>query len=123
MSENHKELQGHEAPRFRISGIAEGMTTLQAAEVLDLTPTGALVEHQGMFQPQSACLLQLGTNGDLSTIRCRVVNSRKIRSQPDGGLYSQTMVEFLELSPAAEQVLKTVIRSLGRNGGYSAGGP
>ena len=123
VSKHRKDLQIEKSPRFRISGITEGITTLQAAEVLDLTLTSALVKHQGTFQPQSPCLLQLGTNGDLSTIRCRAVNSWVIHSQPDGGLYCQTMVEFLDLNPAAEQALKTLIQSLGANGSWNGGGP
>ena len=123
VSEHRKDLQIEKSPRFRISGITEGITTLQAAEVLDLTLTTALVKHQGMFQPQSPCLLQLGMNGELSTIRCRVVNNRVIHSQRDGGLYCQTMVEFLDLNPAAEQALKTLIQSLGTNGSWNGGGP
>ncbi|MEE9181289.1 MAG: hypothetical protein V3U33_01790 [candidate division NC10 bacterium] len=123
MSKHRKDLQIEKSPRFRISGITEGITTLQAAEVLDLTLTSALVKHQGTFQPQSPCLLQLGTNGELSTIRCRAVNSWVIHSQPDGGLYCQTMVEFLDLNPAAEQALKTLIQSLGANGSWNGGGP
>lgn len=123
VSKHRKALQIEKSPRFRISGITEGITTLQAAEVLDLTLTSALVKHQGTFQPQSPCLLQLGTNGELSTIRCRAVNSWVIHSQPDGGLYCQTMVEFLDLNPAAEQALKTLIQSLGANGSWNGGGP
>ena len=51
-------------PRLRISGTVEGIPTLQVADVLDVTPWGALVEHEDTFPPQSLCLLQLGTNGE-----------------------------------------------------------
>lgn len=123
MSENRKDLHIQNSLRFRISGITEGMITLRPAEVLDLTLTGALVEHQGKLEPQSPCLLQVGTNGDLSTIRCRVLHSRTTPSRPGVGLSYQTTVEFLELTPAAKYLLKTLIQSLGRNGGWNGGGP
>jgi hypothetical protein len=110
-------------PRLRICGTVEGIPTLQVADVLDLTQRGALVEHQGVFPPQSLCLLQLGTNGDLSTIRCRVVQSRGSSVRPDGGPYCETMVEFLDVSPAAERALRSIVQSFGANGGFEAGGP
>jgi len=110
-------------PRLRICGTVEGIPTLQVADVLYLTQWGALVEHQATFPPQSLCLLQLGTNGDLSTIRCRVVHSRGSSVRPDGGPYCETTVEFLDVSPAAERALRNIVQSFGANGGVEAGGP
>ena len=117
-----KNLQMQNPPRFRISGIREGIATLQMAEVLDLTLKGALVEHHGMFQPQTNCFLQLGANGDLSTIRCRLLQSRVSRNE-GGGLCYRTRVEFLDLSPAAEEALMVFIRSSQAHGSWSGGGP
>lgn len=117
-----KSLQAQKPPRFRISGIRGGITTLQVAEVLDLTLRGALVEHHGMFQSHSSGFLQLGASGDLSTIRCRLLQSRVSRNQ-GGGLCYQTRVEFLELSPAAEEVLRVLIQSSRANGICDGGGP
>lgn len=117
-----KDLQTQNPPRFRISGIREGLTTVQMAEVLDLTLKGALVEHHGMFQPQTTCFLQLGANGDLSTIRCRLLQSRASRNE-GGGLCYQTRVEFLDLSPAAKEVLMVFIRSSRTHGSWNGGGP
>lgn len=118
-----KDLQIQKPPCFRISGLKAGVTTLQVAEMLDLTSTGALVEHQSKFQPQSPCFLQLGTNGDLSTIRCRLVHSRVSRNQPGGDFCCQTRVEFLDISPEAEQVLRILIQSSRAHGGLDGGGP
>ncbi len=123
MSENREDLQIQNSLRFRISGITEGMITLRPAEVLDPILTGALVEHQGKLEPQSPCLLQVGTNGDLTTIRCRVLHSRTTSSRPGGGLLYQTTVEFLELTPAAKYLLKTLIQSRGRNRGLQRSRP
>lgn len=117
------DAQIEKRPHLRICGITEGIPTLQVAEVLDVTQRVALVEHQRMVQPDSPCFLQLGNNGDLSTIRCRVVHARMSYNRPDGGLSCQTMVEFLDLRPAAERVLRNLVQSLGTNGGCETGGP
>ena len=117
-----KNLQMQKPPRFRISGIRGGIPTLQMADVLDLTLKGALVEHHGMFQPQSPCFLQLGASGDLSTIRCRLLQSRVSRNQ-GGGLCYQTRVEFLDLSPATEEALRVLIQISRAHGGWDGGGP
>jgi hypothetical protein len=101
----------------------EGIPTLQVADVLDVTQWGALVAHEDTFPSKSLCLLQLGTNGDLSTIRCRVVHSRVISVQPGGGPSYETMVEFLDVSPAAQRALSNIVQSFGANGGGEAGGP
>lgn len=118
-----KDAQTEQSPRFRISGMRGGVTTLQVAEVLDLTPRGALVEHQGMFHPQSPCFLQLGASGDLSTIRCRLVHSRVSLNQPGGDQCYQTRIEFLDLNPAAEHVLRTLIQSTRAQRSWDGGGP
>ncbi len=117
------DLLTEKRPRLRICGTVEGIPTLQVADVLDVTQLGALVEHEDTFPPQSLCLLQLGTNGDLSTIRCRVVHSRVSSVRPDGGLYCETMVEFLDVSPAAERALRNIVQSFGTKGGVESGGP
>lgn len=117
------DLLAAKRPRLRICGTVEGIPTLLVAEVLDVTQGGALVEQRDTFPPQSLCLLQLGTNGDLSTIRCRVVHSRVRSVRPDGGPYYETMVEFLDVSPAAERALRNIVQSIGANGGGEAGGP
>lgn len=117
-----KNLEMESPPRFRISGIRAGITTLQMAEVIDLTLKGALVEHRDMFQPQTPCFVQLGANGDLSTIRCRLLQSRVSHSE-GGGVCYQTRVEFLDLSPAAEQALMVLIQSSQAHGSWNGGGP
>lgn len=117
-----KNLQMQKPPRFRISGIRGGIPTLQMADVLDLTLKGALVEHHGMFQSQSPCFLQLGASGDLSTVRCRLLQSRVSRNQ-GGGLCYQTRVEFLDLSPATEEALRVLIQISRAHGGWDGGGP
>lgn len=97
--------------------------TLQMAEVLDVTPRGALVAHQGMLEVQSSCFLQLETKGELLTIRCRVVNSQVISSGRDEDPRFESMVEFLAVNPPAEQALKILIQALGARGSREAGGP
>jgi hypothetical protein len=45
-----KNLHIRKPPRFRISGVTAAVTTLQEADVLDLSLEGALVEHQDPSQ-------------------------------------------------------------------------
>ena len=117
---NHLQMQ--DRPRFRISGVREGIRTLQMAEVIDLTLKGALVEHHEMLQPHAPCFLQLGTNGNLSTIRCRLLQSRVSRKE-GGGLCYQTSVEFLDISPETEQALMALIQSSRAHESWNGGGP
>jgi hypothetical protein len=118
-----KDAQIQKPLRCRMCGIVDGVITLQMAEVLDLTLRGALVEHQGAFQAGTPCFLQLGINGELSTIRCRVAHSRASSNGPDGGQHYKTVLEFRTLSPSAEIILKGLIQSLWAHVGWSAGGP
>lgn len=105
--------QKRKPPRFRISGITAAITTLQEAEVLDLSLSGALVEHQGVLQLGTPCFLQLTGEGERVTLQCRVIHSRVSHSGADGALYYQTGLEFLDLSRGAQQSLGAFIRSYG----------
>jgi len=108
-----KNLHIRKPPRFRISGVTAAVTTLQEADVLDLSLEGALVEHQDMLPLGSPCFLQLGIAGETLTIRCHVVHSRVSRKELGGALYYQTGLEFLELPSESEQSLGALIRSYG----------
>ncbi len=108
-----RNLQKRKPPRFRISGVAAAITTLQEAEILDLSLSGALVEHQGVLQLGGPCFLQLTADGEGLTIQCHVVHSRVSYSGADGALYYQTGLEFLDLSRRAQQSLGAFIRSYG----------
>lgn len=100
-------------PRFQIRNITGAITAPHEAEVLNLSMGGALVEHQGMAHVGAICFLNLGTALDPLTFRCRVVHSRVSRRDQDGTLHCLTGVEFLDLTPEAEQALQAVIRSYG----------
>lgn len=108
-----RDFQVRTPPRFRISGVAASVTTLQEADLLDLSLEGALVEHQDMLHLGSPCLLQIVIAGEALTIRCHVVHSRVSRKEVGGILYYQTGLEFIDLPPQAEQTLGALIRSYG----------
>ena len=108
-----KDFHTRKPPRFRISGVTAAVSTLQEADVLDLSLEGALVEHQDMLPLGSPCYLQLGIAGEQLTIRCHVVHSRVSRRELEGTLYFQSGLEFLDLPPDAEQTLGALIRSYG----------
>lgn len=114
-------LQGTNGTCSRISGVMGGITTVQSADVLDLSMRGALVEHRGMLPRGSSCFLQLGANGALLTMRCRVVYNRVSRSKPEGPSFYQTGVEFLDLTPGAEEALRLLSRSYGARRGQEGG--
>jgi hypothetical protein len=107
----------------RIAGMSEGIMTLQVVEMLDVTLRGALVAHHGMLEAQSVCFLQLETKGELSTIRCRVVNTRVISIGRDEDSRCESMIEFLAVNPPTEQALKILMQALGARGSREAGGP
>ncbi len=100
-------------PRFQIRGVAGAVTAPREAEVLDLSLGGALVEHQGQLRMGAPCFIDLPTNGSVVTIRCRVAHSGVSRRSPSGALYYRTGVEFVGLTPEAEEVLQALIRSFG----------
>lgn len=117
-------IRQRQNPRhLRIAGKAEGIMTLQKAEVLDVTLREALVEHHSMLEAQSPCFLQLETKGELLSIRCRVANSRVISSGPDENPSFESTMEFLGVTPPAEQALKILIQALGARRGSEVGGP
>lgn len=97
--------------------------TLQMAEVLDVTLREVLVEHQGVLEAESPCFLQLATKGELSTIRCRVLSSRVSSSRRDEDPRFESTMEFLGVTPPAEQALKILIQALGGRGSSEVGGP
>lgn len=92
-----KDRKNWKPSRFR--GIRAAITSLQEAEVLDLSMEGALVEHEGMLHLGSRCLLQLECKGELLTIQCRVVHIRVSRSEPKGALSYQIGLKFVDLQP------------------------
>ncbi|MFQ5801347.1 MAG: PilZ domain-containing protein [Candidatus Methylomirabilales bacterium] len=108
-----REPEIRKPPRFRISGVTGAITASRQAEVLDLSLRGALVEHQGMLRPEGLCSLELQAGGELLTIRCRVVHSQVSRSESGEGVHYQSGLEFLDLTPWAEQALGALIRSYG----------
>ncbi|HET7854568.1 MAG TPA: PilZ domain-containing protein [Candidatus Methylomirabilis sp.] len=111
------DLQKRKPPRFRVSGVIAAITTLQEADVLDLSVEGALVEHQGMLPLGTPCFLQLEIDDQPMAVQCRVVHSRVSRKGGGGILYYQTGLQFRHLSREAEQALGALIRSYGATEG------
>src|SRR3972149_7078999 len=98
---NRTDVQSRNPPRFRVSGVTAAVTTLQEAELLDLSLEGALVEHQGMLALGSPCFLQVGIAEERLTIHSRVVHSRGSRKEPEGGVFYQTGLAVGELARGA----------------------
>ncbi len=101
-------------PRFQIRDVAGSVADACDADVLDLSMGGALIEHEGMFRIGAAFILGVENSGSHHlSIRCHVVHSQVNRCKPEGTLYYQTGVKFLDLTLEAEQTLEAVIRSYG----------
>src|SRR3990170_3250279 len=114
---NRTDVPSRKPPRFRVSGVTAAVTTLQEAELLDLSLEGALVEHQGMLALGSPCFLQLEIDDQRMAVECRVVHSRVSRRGGGSALYYQTGLQFCHLSRGAEQSLGALIRSYGATEG------
>jgi hypothetical protein len=110
MAENRQPLR---LSHFQIRRGPGAITTPREADVIDLSLGGALVEHQGGLKVGGPCFLDLPTFGGILTIQCRVIHSRVSRRGPRGTLHYTTGVEFLDLTPEAEQILGAIIRSFG----------
>lgn len=108
-----KGRQKRRLPRFHIRGLTGAVTTPREADLLDLSLGGALLEHQGRLRVGAPCHIDLPTDGGVLTIRARVVHSRVSRRGPRGALYYRTGVQFVGVTPEAEQVLRAIIRSFG----------
>ena len=108
-----QETQIRRVPRFRIRDVTGAITIPQEAEVLDLSLGGALVEHKGMLHVGDFCFLDLPTSEGFFTIRCSVVHIRVSRLEPEGLLYYQTGVEFLNVAAEDEQPLGALICASG----------
>lgn len=107
-------------PRFRIGSVGGSVTTPVEAEFVNLSMEGALVDHPGTLRVGSECILTLPAPDAAVSIRCLVAHStvdhRATESAGEGLLICRTGLRFLDLSPEAENLLATLIRSHGEGG-------
>ncbi len=92
------------------------------ARLVDLSATGALVEHVGPIRPGSACELVIADAPGAEHLRCRIVRSMVTQPQQAAAtreIRYQSGVEFVDLKPAQSQFVEAMIR---RHRGGDAGG-
>jgi hypothetical protein len=104
--------------RVTVSGEVQGrIHTVQAAPVLDISETGALLEVPCSLRPGAVYLLHLPIEGGPLTLQSRVVRSfvHGLTKKADGETVVQyrTAVEFLGLTDTARARLQVHIGSHG----------
>ncbi len=90
------------------------------ARLLDLSATGALLEHVEPVRPGGACEVLIGDNAEDHRLRCRIVRSTLTQADRPAAareIRYQTGVEFVDLRPAQGKFLEGLIRRHGGDGG------
>jgi len=104
-------------PRFRTTEVGGYIIPPAEADVVNLSMGGALVEHQGTLRVGSQCTLTFMVAETAVRVKCQVAHStvdhRATGPPGEGLLFYRTGLEFLELSPEAENVMAALIRSYG----------
>ena len=93
------------------------------ARLVDLSATGALVEHLEPIRPGSACELVVADAPEAEHLRCRIVRSMVTQPQQAAAtreIRYQTGIEFVDLKPAQSRFVEAMIR---RHRGGEGGGP
>lgn len=100
------------SPRREIRGELTGeITGREGARVIDLSLTGAHVEHSGMARPNMTYLLRLPLLDRELTLRCRVMWSRLRRRPGKAGVYYESGLEFQDVTAEAEDSLRQFLEA------------
>lgn len=111
------------APRIQVYGKVEGqVSALIAAKLVDLSLSGARLEHRHVLHPGTIYILTIPTGAGQLSIRSRVVWSSvsgSIKTDQGTQLLYQSGLEFLNLQEADREHLASFIASFGSGGGSS----
>lgn len=104
------------APRHPVPGRVEGTVTAEIATALvDVSATGALVEHVHTMRPGYVYRVRFVAPETAVDLTCRAVRSFVVRTQPAGGseteLIYRTGLEFIEPDARALDRLLAVVRA------------
>lgn len=115
------------APRVAVRGRAECMLSPQIeATLLDLSLTGAGVEHSSFLRPSSRCELAIRGEQWKLRLKAKVIWTVATRSEkwPDGTtkVIYRTGMEFLDLTPKQQEQLTALVQALQTGGGASPPG-
>ncbi len=109
--------------RIRASVHSQVFAMLEA-RLVDLSATGAMLEHAEPIRPGGACELVIEDNPREQRLRCRIVHSMLTQPRQAAAtreIRYQTGVEFVDLQPEQSQFLDGLIRRHRGDGG--GGGP
>jgi len=110
------------APRVSVSGYfgARALATLEV-RLVDLSVTGARIEHGELLRPGSRCTFHLPPAIQSVVLSSRVVHSTVVGStlMPDGDrqLLYQSGLAFLNVTPNQRTALEEVMKRLTPGGG------
>jgi hypothetical protein len=97
--------------------VTDQITATHDVQILDLSMTGARVEHGVILRPGSTCHLRLPLGHNAISVLCHVVWSRAVgRAEPGRGktgLLFHSGLEFAGMSPDARAVLSAFLDSQG----------
>ena len=104
-------------PRFTVGARTKGrMSVGDEVFLLNISFTGAMVEHTGVVRPGTMSSLDLELRQTTLSLRCRVVWSKVARQEPnlDGKEVTiyQTGLEFLDALEENRQVICDYIQSI-----------
>ena len=116
----NREPERRRAPRIKIGARVESLVyDLVPARLVDLSATGALLEHAEPVRPGGFCELVLRDERREFRLQCRIVRSVVTRPPqgPDPRKISyHTGVEFFDLTPAQREALEALLSRYGGSG-------
>lgn len=115
------EQERRRALRIKIKAPVHGqMFAMLEARLVDLSATGALLEHTQPVRPGGACELLIEDGPGDDRLRCRIVRStltQPAEAEARREIRYQTGVEFVDLEPAQSTYLEALIRRHRAEGG------
>ncbi len=108
------------SPRAHLLGpLEDTITAAVPLRLLNLSATGALVEHEAPLGGDFTLVLRHGPAGPALTVRCRVVHSRRVGDGAGGWKY-RTGVDFASPSPAQAATLSEWVEHIRLGSGDAA---
>jgi len=91
------------------------------ARLIDLSQTGARIEHGDLLRPGSICTFQFPPAIGSTVVSTRVVHSAVVGAAPmpdgDSGLRYQSGVAFVNVTPKLQVILEEIVKRLTLGGG------
>ncbi len=114
-------MEGKEDKRCNIRWAVEGrtagrITAIYEAVLINISVSGALIEHSDLVRPGTISSLTLLVHGQEVSLRCRVVRSvvhrSEVRTDGERDLIYRTALEFLDASEDSLRLTAEYLDSL-----------